>query len=147
MARAAGLGTPVFLLGAAPAVLAGTVQKLRENYPSINIGGALDGYADEQARVAFGQDIRQAGGGVVAVAMGSPLQEKIIMNLKSACPEAFFMGVGGTFDCYVGAVSRAPEFWQRVHLEWFYRLIKQPSRIKRQWKLVPYVLLVLSGQI
>jgi UDP-N-acetyl-D-mannosaminouronate:lipid I N-acetyl-D-mannosaminouronosyltransferase len=147
MARAASLGKPVFLLGARPEVLQQTVKKLRDSFPAISIGAALDGYADQEARAGFARAVKAAGGGIVAVAMGSPRQEKVIMELRQSCPEAFYMGVGGTFDCYVGAVTRAPAVWQGMHLEWLYRLVKQPSRIKRQWKYLPYALLVLSGRL
>ena len=87
------------------------------------------------------------GRGIVAVAMGSPLQEKIIKGLREVNPDAFYMGVGGSFDCYCGVVKRAPPAWQNLNLEWLYRLLRQPKRIRRQLIYIPYVALVLANRI
>ncbi|MFT4975783.1 MAG: UDP-N-acetyl-D-mannosaminouronate:lipid I N-acetyl-D-mannosaminouronosyltransferase [Myxococcota bacterium] len=147
MGRAAVRGVPVFLWGARPEVLEETVARLRATLPTIRIGAALHGYASEAEADTFRSAIRDAGTGIVAVAMGSPLQEKVICRLRQACPDAFYMGVGGTFDCYTGVVQRAPLAWQERDAEWLYRLLCQPSRIKRQWKLLPYAALVLAGRV
>ncbi len=53
-------------------------------------------------------------------------------------PDALYMGVGGTYDVFIGKVKRAPLLWQKLGLEWLYRLIRQPSRLKRQLKLLKY---------
>lgn len=147
MARASAMGVTVSLLGASPEVLDRTVARLRQDFPGIKIGAAMHGYVDEASRLEFARAVRDQGGGIVAVAMGSPRQEKVIRTLREICPDAFYMGVGGTFDCFTGEVRRAPLAWQRLNLEWLYRLLRQPHRIKRQWKLVPYVALVLSGKV
>jgi len=147
MVRAAAHGVPVFLRGARPEVLDKTVARLRAELPGLRIGAALHGYASEAEVDAFCHAIEQEGTGIVAVAMGSPLQEKVICRMRARCPEAFYMGVGGSFDCYAGVVKRAPLAWQRRHAEWLYRLLSQPSRIKRQWKLLPYAALVVADRL
>lgn len=56
-------------------------------------------------------------------------------------------GVGGTFDVIAGTVKRAPLVYRRLHLEWFFRLLKQPSRISRQILYIPFLARVLLGRI
>ena len=138
---------PVFLLGAKPEILEQTVARLEREVPGICVAMAKHGYISDGDVAAFAASLARAGPAVVSVAMGSPKQERIIERLQTAAPQAFFIGVGGTFDCYVGAVPRAPLVWRKANLEWLYRLISQPSRIRRQWVLLPYVALTLAGRI
>ena len=147
MQRAADCDTPVCLLGGRPDVLEMTIARLQREMPNLRIASALHGYSSDSELDKLAGDIERMGRGIVAVAMGSPRQEKVIRKLRMRCPDAFFMGVGGTFDCYSGVVRRAPEAWQKLNLEWLYRLIRQPWRIKRQLRLIPYVALVLARRV
>ena len=147
MARAADCDVPVSLLGGRPEVLNMSVERLHADFPKLKIAASLHGYAGEEEIADFRKEIDDMGRGIVAVAMGSPRQEKVIKSLREYCPDAFYMGVGGTFDCYSGVVRRAPDSWQRLNLEWFYRLLRQPWRIKRQLKLIPYAALVITGRV
>ncbi|MFN6972320.1 MAG: WecB/TagA/CpsF family glycosyltransferase [Rheinheimera sp.] len=143
MYRAAAKQVPVFLIGAKPEVLAQTQQKLVA--AGVPVVGAVDGYfKDPQALI---EQVAQSGARIVTVAMGSPKQEQFIALAKQRLPEAYFMGVGGTYDVFTGNVKRAPEIWCKLNLEWAYRLIDQPSRIKRQWNLVEYLWLYLRGKL
>lgn len=143
MARAASKNVPVFLIGAKPEVLAQTKQKLEAN--GVPVVGAVDGYFKDAP--ALIEQVVQSGAKIVTVAMGSPKQEQFIALAKQSLPHAYFMGVGGTYDVFTGNVKRAPEFWCKLNLEWAYRLIDQPSRIKRQWNLVEYLWLYLRGKL
>ncbi len=143
MYRAAARQVPVFLVGAKPEVLAQTRDKLTA--AGVPVVGSQDGYfKDEEALI---EQIRQSGARVVTVAMGSPKQELFIEKAKQQIPAAYFMGVGGTYDVFTGNVKRAPAIWCRLNLEWAYRLLSQPSRIKRQWSLVEYLWLYLLGRL
>lgn len=134
MQRAGKLGVPVFLVGAAPEVLAQTAEKLAQW--QVNIVGSQDGYfADEQAVIS---QIQQSGAKFVSVALGSPKQERFMQKVKQAHPNCLYMGVGGTYDVFVGKVKRAPVVWQNWGLEWLYRLLKQPTRWRRQIRLLKY---------
>lgn len=62
-------------------------------------------------------------------------------------PTALYMGVGGTYDVFTGHVKRAPKVWQDLGLEWFYRLLSQPSRLQRQLKLLRYLGYHISGRL
>ena len=78
--------------------------------------------------------------------MGSPKQE-LLMEAMFERHTAIYQGLGGSFDVYTGAVKRAPAWWINHGLEWAYRLIKQPSRIKRQIHLVYFLWLLKIGKI
>ncbi len=138
MARAGQRGTPVFLIGGKPEVLAETEQKLRAQW-NVNIVGARDGYFKPDARQALFEQVRDSGAKIVTVAMGSPRQEILMRDCRLVCPDALYMGVGGTYDVFTGHVKRAPKVWQNLGLEWLYRLLSQPSRITRQIRLLRYL--------
>jgi len=143
MAKAARTKTPVFLVGAKPEVLQQTVEKLQAM--GVIVAGAQDGYfKDETALIA---QIAGSGAKMVTVAMGSPRQEQFIGRCQQQLPDAYYMGVGGTYDVFTGHVKRAPALWCKLHLEWAYRLLSQPSRIGRQMNLVTYLWRYLTHQI
>ena len=89
----------------------------------------------KEERLALIDDIANRKPDVVFVAMGAPKQE-LLMEEMSQKHQAIYQGLGGSFDVYTGGVERAPEWWVKHNLEWAYRLIKQPLRIKRQIHLV-----------
>ena len=138
MERAGREGTPVFLIGGKPPVLAQTIDKLRRQW-NVNIVGSQDGFFTPDQRDALFTRIRESGAKLVTVAMGSPRQEILMRDCKASYPDALYMGVGGTYDVFTGQVKRAPKIWQRMGLEWLYRLISQPSRLKRQLRLLKYL--------
>lgn len=138
MERAGEDGTPVFLIGGKPDVLAQTEQKLRAQW-NVNLVGSQDGYFRPEDRQALFERVRDSGAKIVTVAMGSPRQEILMRDCRQVCPDALYMGVGGTYDVFTGHVKRAPKVWQNLGLEWLYRLLSQPSRITRQIKLLRYL--------
>jgi len=146
MARAGQTGAPVFLVGGKPEVLAQTEQKLRAQW-QVNIVGSQDGYFSADQRQALFARIRDSGAKIVTVAMGSPRQEIFMRDCRAVYPEALYMGVGGTYDVFTGHVKRAPKIWQQLGLEWLYRLLSQPSRLKRQLRLLRYLRWHYSGKL
>lgn len=138
MARAGAEGTPVFLIGGKPEVMAETAQKLRQQW-NVNLVGTQDGYFTAEQRPALFARIRDSGAKIVTVAMGSPKQEILMRDCRQVYPGALYMGVGGTYDVFTGHVKRAPKVWQNLGLEWLYRLLSQPSRITRQLRLLRYL--------
>jgi len=136
-----------YLVGGKPEVIESTVMKLKKDFPGINIVNYRDGYIkSEDERQELINDIVAKRPDVVFVAMGSPKQE-LLMEEMSKKHSAIYQGLGGSFDVYTGNVERAPEWWVNHNLEWAYRLLKQPSRIKRQIHLVRFWILVKSGKI
>ncbi|WP_058911774.1 lipopolysaccharide N-acetylmannosaminouronosyltransferase [Entomohabitans teleogrylli] len=146
MARAGREGSRVFLVGGRPEVVEETAQKLRREW-QVNIVGAQDGYFSVADRQALFERIRDSGAQIVTVAMGSPRQEILMRDCRQVHPHALYMGVGGTYDVFTGHVKRAPKLWQDLGLEWLYRLLAQPSRIRRQLRLLRYLAWHYSGQI
>jgi UDP-N-acetyl-D-mannosaminouronate:lipid I N-acetyl-D-mannosaminouronosyltransferase len=144
MKRAGELNVGVFLLGGQPDVLEQTTQKLTAEFCT-PIVGSCDGYFDDESDVI--EQIKNSGAQIVTIALGSPKQELFIQKCRKVYPQAFYMGVGGTYDVFTGHVQRAPETFQRLHLEWFYRLLKQPSRAGRQANLVVFLFLLLLGRV
>ena len=113
-------------------VIEATVEKLRGEFEGIRIVGARNGYIkSEEEKLALIEDIAARKPDVVFVAMGSPRQELLMEEMLSR-HQAVYQGLGGSFDVYTGRVRRAPVWWQEHGLEWLYRLINDPSRIKRQ---------------
>ena len=146
MARAGADGTPVFLIGGKPEILAQTEQKLRDQW-QVNIVGSQDGYFSADQQQALFARIRDSGAKIVTVAMGSPRQEILMRDCRQVYPDALYMGVGGTYDVFTGHVKRAPKVWQNLGLEWLYRLLSQPSRITRQLRLLRYLGWHYSGRL
>ncbi|WP_200553519.1 lipopolysaccharide N-acetylmannosaminouronosyltransferase [Kosakonia sp. LAM2021] len=146
MARAGKAGTPVFLVGGKPEVLTQTEQKLRTQW-QVNVVGSQDGYFSPAQRQALFERIRDSGAKIVTVAMGSPKQEIFMRDCRAVWPDALYMGVGGTYDVFTGHVKRAPTLWQKFGLEWLYRLLSQPTRLKRQLRLLRYLRWHYSGKL
>jgi UDP-N-acetyl-D-mannosaminouronate:lipid I N-acetyl-D-mannosaminouronosyltransferase len=137
-------GIPVFLLGASEQVHAEAKAKLTRDL-SVQIVDGHHGYFDDQP--AMIQRIKHSRAKIVSVALGSPKQERFILRCRAEYASAFYMGVGGAYDVYVGEVKRAPKWLGDLGLEWFYRLIKDPSRIRRQRALGRYLWWLVRGSL
>ena len=127
-----------YLVGGRQEVIDETVARLGRDFPGIRIVGHCNGYLrTPQERAALVDDVATRRPDVVFVAMGSPKQELLMEEMQQRHP-AIYQGLGGSFDVYTGHVERAPRWWIDHNLEFLYRLIKQPSRIKRQVHLLRY---------
>ncbi len=136
-----------YLVGSKQEVIEATVEKLKKEYPGISIAGFRNGYIKTpEEKKALINDIREKKPDVVFVAMGSPKQELLMEEIFEAHP-AIYQGLGGSFDVYTGNVKRAPKWWVAHDFELAYRLIKQPSRIKRQIHLVKFLAMVKLGKM
>lgn len=129
----------VYLIGATNAVIEKTVNKLNQIYPSLKIAGYRNGFLNDNEIEILEKDINNKKPTVVFVAQGSPRQEKLMQKLQLG-HQAIYMGLGGSFDVFTGNVKRAPRLFRENGLEWLYRLISQPSRIKRQKVLLPFLI-------
>lgn len=127
-----------YLVGGKQDVIEDTVTQLRQEFKGIVICNYRNGYIKtEEEEQALIEDIKKHRPDVVFVAMGSPRQELLMERIQKH-HEAVYQGLGGSFDVYTGNVKRAPKWWVKNNLEWTYRLINQPSRIKRQIHLVRF---------
>lgn len=140
-------GKTFYLVGGKQEVIDATVEKLRKEFIGINIVNYRNGYIKtDEERKALIDDIAKKKPDVVFVAMGSPKQE-LLMEEMAERHHAIYQGLGGSFDVYTGRVKRAPKWWVDHNLEFAYRLIKEPSRIKRQIHLVRFLTMVKLGMI
>lgn len=142
MDRMAKSGRKLFLLGAKPGVAEEAAVKLAEAHPGLVVCGTHDGYFKEDGPIV--EEIRQAGADVVFVCLGAPKQEKWIKQNGEATGASLLIGLGGSLDVFAGRVERAPEAWQKIGMEWLYRAIKEPVRLKRVAKL-PFFLCSAVG--
>ena len=140
-------GKSFYLVGSKKEVIEKTVDGLRSQFFGINIVGYRDGYLkNEEEKNTLIEDVADKNPDVVFVAMGSPKQE-LLMEEMWQRHNAVYQGLGGSFDVYTGSVKRAPKWWIDHNLEFAYRLVKQPSRIKRQIFLLKFYALVKLGKI
>lgn len=137
-------GKTFYLVGGKQQIINETVEKLRFEYEDIQIVGYRNGYikTDEEKRQLI-DDIVEKKPDVVFVAMGSPKQELLMEEILRQ-HRAIFQGLGGSFDVYTGHVQRAPKWWVEHNLEFAYRLIKEPKRLKRQIHLIRYAWWLLT---
>jgi len=129
---------PVYFMGGKPGVAEEAAKRMREKYPKLTVCGTHDGYFQKfgEENDAVIKNINESGASVLFVCLGAPAQEKWIYENRSKLPGVrLFMGLGGSLDIFSGNAERAPEFFCKFGLEWFYRLLKQPSRIGRMMNL------------
>jgi N-acetylglucosaminyldiphosphoundecaprenol N-acetyl-beta-D-mannosaminyltransferase len=126
-------GRRLFLLGAKPGVAQRAAENLKERYPGLIICGTGDGYFADNEQKAL--ELRKANADVVFVCLGAPKQEQWMAEYGPQSGAKLMVGLGGALDVFSGEVQRAPQVWQKLGLEWFYRLLHQPSRIGRMVKL------------
>lgn len=141
--RAAAEGWRLFFLGAAPGIAAQAADILRERYPGLQVVGVYSGSPAPAEEDALVEMVNASGADLLFVAYGAPKQDKWIARNLPRLQVSAAMGVGGTFDYIAGVVPRAPVWMRQIGMEWLYRLIREPWRIKRQTRLPRFVLAVL----
>ena len=129
----------IAMIGAKQEVLDNAIANLKNEIPDLNLVYSHNGYFDNNDEILTAATKTQPD--LVLVALGSPKQEFFIYELKKRLPNAVLIGLGGSFDVWAGAVSRAPKVWQNLGLEWLYRTIKEPQRFKRIFPTLPLFLL------
>lgn len=129
----------VYLLGAKPDVIKASANRIKKEYPQIDLVGYHDGYfKDDQVII---DDITEKEPNIIMVALGYPKQEFFINKYRKNI-KAIWIGVGGSFDVFSGTKKRAPLIFQKLNLEWLYRLIKEPTRIGRMLAIPKYMRLI-----
>ena len=136
-------GFKVYCLGATPQVLATVMATIRRNYPNAKLAGGRDGYFTEADSPAVLQEIADAAPDILFVAMTSPKKEKFLALAGDALKVPVLHGVGGSFDVMAGKVERAPVAWQRLGLEWLYRVKQEPRRLWRRYLVTNSLFCVL----
>ena len=126
-------GKSVYFLGAKPGVAEQAAENLRQRFAGLTVAGTADGYFKDDAKAA--EAIRASGADMALICLGAPKQEKFMSTYGAAAGAKLMLGLGGSLDVFAGVAQRAPEFYVNHNLEWFYRLMKNPSRIGRMMKL------------
>lgn len=139
-------GYSVYLLGAREDVVLNAKKNLETKFPNIKIVGFHNGYFDEKEEERILEDIERLRPDFLVVAMGMPKQELWISRHKNL-PVRLAIGVGGSFDVLSGMIPRAPQWMQSLGLEWLYRVIKDPRRIKRLSFIPKFLFLVLKAKL
>jgi N-acetylglucosaminyldiphosphoundecaprenol N-acetyl-beta-D-mannosaminyltransferase len=124
-------GYRVFCLGASPEVLDATCTAFEENYPGVTICGRHHGYFDASSEESVANKVRESNADVLFVAITSPKKERFMARWAGMMGVPVVHGVGGSFDVVAGLVERAPEGWQKLGLEWLFRVKQEPRRL---WK-------------
>jgi N-acetylglucosaminyldiphosphoundecaprenol N-acetyl-beta-D-mannosaminyltransferase len=133
LARGAERHWRVFCLGATEEVLAGAVAQMRAQYPGVEVVGSQHGYFGPAEEEAVARRIADTRPDVLFVAMTSPKKENFLARWSGLIAAPVCHGVGGSFDVLAGKVERAPEAWQRLGLEWLYRVKQEPRRLWRRY--------------
>ena len=136
---AAGENLRFFFFGGAPGVAERAAIALRQRHPGVEIVGTRDGYFAPGQSPTIVASIVASKANVLLVGLGSPKQEYWLQEYLDATKCGVGIGVGGSFDVLAGMVPRAPRVWRQVGLEWLYRLIREPSRWRRQLALPQFV--------
>lgn len=144
----------IYLLGGAEGIAKTAGENIKENYPGINVCGYHNGFfkgshigikdSDEEKSII--NEINSQKADIVFVGLGFPKQELWINENKDKIKAKVIIGNGGVMDVLSGNAKRAPKIYQKLGLEWFYRLIKNPSRIKRQVALPKFMINILSNK-
>ncbi len=137
----------VYLFGGKPGVCQLAAKKLEAKYKGLKIVGYHSGYFDVKEEKIIISEIQRLKPDILLVGLGFPKQEKWIYANKNKLPVKISIGVGGSIDVFAGTVKRAPEIYQKLGLEWFYRLMKQPSRIGRMLQLPVFIVTVFKSKL
>ncbi|WP_422448940.1 WecB/TagA/CpsF family glycosyltransferase [Thermoanaerobacterium sp. DL9XJH110] len=136
----------VFLLGGKPGVAEDAATNIKKKFSGVKIAGTHHGYFGESGEEEVVDIINRAAPDILFVAMGAPKQEIFMAKNRDKLRCRVAMGVGGSLDVLSGKVRRAPAFMQMAGLEWLYRLITQPSRIRRMSVLPLFLLKVIFSK-
>ena len=129
--EAAENGYKIYLFGAKEEVVTKVRDIFQKEYPTLEIAGYRNGYFTPEEEPQIVADMVASGADMMFVAFSSPKKEYWIHKYLDQLNIPFVMGVGGSFDVVAGVTKRAPEFWQKIGMEWFYRFIQEPRRL---WK-------------
>ena len=138
---------PVFLYGGAPGVAQNAAKVWQQKLPKLAIAGIENGYLTPEAEQELKVTLKQQQPRLILVGLGVPRQELWIAQHRHLCPQAIWIGVGGSFDIWAGIKSRAPVWLRDNHLEWLYRLYQEPWRWRRMSALPQFALKAIGQRL
>lgn len=137
----------IYLLGSKESVVKRCKTNIESTYKNIKVVGYKDGYFDLDNCDYIIEDINKCNPDVLFVAMGCPRQERFIIRYMDKLPCKVFMGVGGSFDILAGELKRAPKWMITFGIEWLYRILKEPFRIKRMKSIPKFMIRAIIGKV
>ncbi len=137
----------VYMLGSKPGVTDKAKKNIEKEFKKVEIVGHRDGYFKEEDEKDIVKEISNLKPDLLLVALGMKKQENFIFKYKDMLNSKVCIGVGGSIDVFAGEVKRAPEIFIKLNLEWFYRLLKQPSRFFRMLSLPKFILVVIIEKL
>jgi len=140
-------GLSCYFLGGKPGVAQKAAGAVMKKFPGVRVAGCADGYFDKKKERVILKEIQRLKPDLLLVGLGFPFQEKWIYENKSRINAKAAIACGGCLDVFAGAVKRAPKLYRKFGLEWFYRLISQPSRFFRMVKLPVFLLKAVSERV
>ena len=134
-------GKTFYLFGGKPGVAEEAAKKISEK--GVKVVGTHDGYFKDDKPII--DDINEKKPDILLVCLGAPKQENWIYKNRDNLNVSLCIGAGGSIDVFAGTAKRAPDIFVKLNLEWFYRLLKQPSRLPRMMKLPRFLLKIVFG--
>lgn len=119
----------IYLFGAKQDVIDSMKDVINNKYSNLEVVGSSNGYVSDRDEVF--DEIKKLKPDIILVALGIPMQEKLIYKHLKDFDKGIFVGVGGSFDVISGHKKRAPKIFIKLNLEWLYRIICEPKRLKR----------------
>lgn len=142
-----GESCPVFFYGGAPGIAQSAAKTWQEKLPKLAIAGIEDGFLSPEGEQKLKETLKEKQPSVILVGLGVPRQELWIAENRHLCPQSTWIGVGGSFDIWAGLKSRAPVWLRENHLEWLYRLYKEPWRWRRMMALPQFALKAIGQRL
>lgn len=138
-------GATLYFLGAAPGVAQAAADRLKERFQKMVVVGVRDGYFKGESDDQVADAIAKTKPDILIVAMGMPRQELFILDTASKIGAKIGIGVGGSLDVHSGTVKRAPTIFQKLRVEWLWRLLLNPRKIAKV-KNLPVFYFRVRGQ-
>ncbi|MEM8778038.1 MAG: WecB/TagA/CpsF family glycosyltransferase [Cyanobacteria bacterium P01_G01_bin.49] len=133
---------PIAFYGGKPGVTEAAATRLREQIPGISIITS-HGYLSDEEQETWKKTLQTTQPRLILVGLGVPRQEYWIRENRKLCPQAIWIGVGGSFDIWSGTKVRAPRLLRENNLEWLYRLYQEPWRWRRMLVLPQFFIKAL----
>lgn len=139
-------GWTFYFLGGKGDTAQRAIQNVKKIYPDLKVVGCHEGFFEKEMEEEVIKQINELEPNVLFVAMGAPAQEKWIAKHQQELKVDVAAGQGGTFDYEAGNIKRAPKWMQKMGMEWLWRLMLQPSRIRRMLVLPVYLIKIIFAK-
>lgn len=134
----------IYLLGAKPEILAALERQVAHRWPGLRLAGSHHGYFNATEATEIAAEIRQSSPDMLFLGIASPTKEIFLRRFRHMLDVPVLHGVGGSFDVLAGLTKRAPRAWQRLGLEWAYRLLQEPRRLWKRYLVTNCAFIALT---